>query len=58
VCPPADILNAPGLAFSTLLKSAKASSLRQLVGPGIIETLEGLDPTLISEAASGNSPLL
>jgi superfamily II DNA or RNA helicase len=53
MCPPADILSAPGLAFSTLLKSAKASSLRQLVGPGIIETLEGLDPALISEGRLG-----
>jgi DNA repair protein RadD len=53
VCPPTDIPDAPGLAFPALLRTAKESSLRQLVGSSIVETLEGLDPTLLSAGRLG-----
>jgi DNA repair protein RadD len=44
---------APGLAFQALLRAAKPAALRELVGPAIVETLEGLDPGLISEGRLG-----
>jgi DNA repair protein RadD len=53
MCPTADISDVPGLAFSTLLRAAKASSLRQLVGFSIVQTLEGLDPNLLSDGRLG-----
>lgn len=37
---------APGIALQTLLRDAKPSALRELVGPTIIDTLQGLDPDL------------
>jgi DNA repair protein RadD len=43
----------PGMAFQTLLRTAKPSALRDLVGPAVVETLEALDPTLISEGRLG-----
>lgn len=53
MCPPSDSASAPGLAFQTLLRTAKPSALRELVGPAIVEALEGLDPTLISDGRLG-----
>lgn len=53
MCPISDTPGAPGLAFQTLLRTAKPSALRELVGPAIVETLEGLDPTLVSEGRLG-----
>jgi len=41
---------APGIALQTLLRNAKPAALRELIGPTIVDTLQGLDPNL----ASGN----
>jgi len=41
---------APGIALQTLLRNAKPAALRELIGPSIVDTLQGLDPDL----ASGN----
>ncbi len=40
--------SAPGLALQTLLRSAKPAALRKLIGPSIVEVLEGLDPELVT----------
>ena len=42
--------NVPGIALQTLLRNAKPAALRELIGPSIVDTLQGLDPDL----ASGN----
>jgi len=39
---------APGIALQTMLRNAKASALRELIGPSIVDTLQGLDPDLTS----------
>ena len=44
---------APGIAFKTLLLSAKASILHELIGPSIIETIRGLEPNIISSERLG-----
>lgn len=53
MCPSQDMPAAPGLALPALLRAAKASALRELIGSAIVDTLEGLDPTLISEGRLG-----
>lgn len=53
MCPPSDMPSAPGLAFQTLLRAAKPSALRELIGPTIVETLESLDPALAAEGRLG-----
>lgn len=35
---------APGMALQTLLRNAKTSALRDVIGPSIVDTLHGLDP--------------
>ena len=42
--------SAPGIALQTLLCNANPAALRELIGPSIVDTLQGLDPDL----ASGN----
>ena len=44
---------APGIALGTLLREAKAATLRELIGPSIMDTLQGLDPSLDSENRLG-----
>ena len=39
---------APGIALQTLLRNAKPAALRELVGPAIMDALQGLDPDLVS----------
>ena len=39
---------APGIALQTLLRSAKAAALRELIGPSIMDTIRGLEPDLAS----------
>lgn len=51
--PSADAPNAPGLAFQALLRQAKPTFLRDLVGPSIVDTLRGLDPSLAEDAKLG-----
>lgn len=41
---------APGIALQTLLRHTKTAALRELIGPSIVDTLQGFDPDL----ASGN----
>ena len=41
---------APGIALQTLLRNAKESALRDLIGPSMVDTIRGLAP----ELASGN----
>ncbi len=41
---------APGITLQTLLSNAKPTVLRELFGPSIMDTLQGIDP----ELASGN----
>ena len=41
---------APGIALQSLLRNARPAALRELIGPTIFDTLQGLDPNL----ASGN----
>ena len=38
--------SAPGIALQSLLRSAKTSALRKVIGSSIVDTLEGLDPNL------------
>ena len=44
----ANMPTAPGMAFKTLLRNAKPSALRELVGPSTVDVIQGLDPNLIS----------
>ena len=44
---------APGIALQTLLRNAKASALREVIGPSIVDTLQGLDPELDSGTRLG-----
>jgi len=44
---------APGLAFQVLLRNAKPALLRELIGPSIFDTLQGLDPELASDQRLG-----
>ena len=39
---------APGIALQTLLRNAKQAALRELIGPSIMDTIQGLDPNLTS----------
>ena len=39
---------APGIALQTLLRSAKGTALRELIGPSIMDTIRGLEPDLAS----------
>lgn len=49
---PTDTLaTAPGIALQTLLRNAKGTALRDLIGPKIMDTLQGIDSNL----ASGDS---
>ena len=43
-----DTSSAPGLAFQTLLREAKPTPLRKLIGSSTVEVLEGLDPNLVA----------
>jgi superfamily II DNA or RNA helicase len=38
----------PGIALQMLLRGAKPSVLREIIGPSIVETIEALDPTTAS----------
>ena len=40
------MMSSPGLSLQTLLRQAKAGKLKQLIGPSIIDVLEGLQPEL------------
>ena len=51
--PSSETSSAPGLAFQTLLRNAKPAFLRELIGPAIVDTLEGLDPELSSDQRLG-----
>lgn len=53
MCPPSESENAPGLALQTLLRAAKPIALAELIGPEIVDTLKGLDPTLMSGGRLG-----
>lgn len=44
---------APGMAIRTLLRNAKTSALREVIGPSIVDTLQGLDPQLDSGTRLG-----
>lgn len=44
---------APGMALQTLLRNAKTSALRAVIGPSIVDTLQGLDPELDSGTRLG-----
>ena len=48
-----NISAAPGLAFQVLLRNAKPALLRELIGPSIFDTLQGLDPELASDQRLG-----
>ena len=43
-----DTSSAPGLALQTLLREAKPTTLRKLIGSSTVEVLEGLDPNLVA----------
>ena len=40
------MMSSPGMALQTLLRQAKAGKLRQIIGPSIVDVLEGLQPEL------------
>lgn len=40
------MVSSPGLALQTLLRQAKTGKLKQLIGPSIVDVLEGLQPEL------------
>lgn len=42
-----EALSAPGLSIQTLLRHSKPKHLKELIGPGIIEVLDGLDTHLL-----------
>ncbi|WP_202800374.1 DEAD/DEAH box helicase family protein [Nitratireductor aquibiodomus] len=42
----ADLPTSPGIALSTLLRSAKPATLREIIGPSIVNTIETLDPDI------------
>lgn len=44
----------PGIALQMLLRSAKPSVLREIIGPSIVETIEALDPTITSSGRLGD----
>ena len=44
----ANISSVPGLALKTLLRRAKPTALRQLIGSSTVEVLEGLDSELLT----------
>ncbi|MGQ4808302.1 UvrABC system protein B [Candidatus Entotheonellaceae bacterium PAL068K] len=44
---------APGVALRTLLRNAKKSALRKVIGPSIVDTLQGFDPKLDSGTRLG-----
>lgn len=44
---------APGIALQALLRNAKTSALREVIGPSIVDTLRGLDPELDSGTRLG-----
>jgi len=44
---------APGMALQTLLRNAKTSALREVIGPSIADTLQALDPGLGSGTRFG-----
>ena len=48
-----NIPTAPGLAFQVLLRNAKPALLRELIGPSIFDTLQGLNPELASDQRLG-----
>ena len=41
---------APGIALQMLLRSAKGAALRELIGSSILDTIQGLDPSLASDS--------
>ena len=44
---------APGIALQTLLRSAEGAALRELIGPSIMDTIQGLEPDLASGGRLG-----
>jgi len=46
-------LATPGMALKTLLHNGKASALRDLIGPSIMDTIQGFDPDLGSGSGLG-----
>ncbi len=44
---------APGMAIQTLLRNAKSVSLRNLIGPSIVDTIHSLDPNLAASERLG-----
>lgn len=44
---------APGIALQTLLRNAKGTALRELIGQSIMDTVQGLDPNLASDSRLG-----
>ena len=44
---------APGIALQTLLRNSKESSLRDLIGPSIVDTVRGFAPDLVSDSRLG-----
>lgn len=44
---------APGIALQTLLRNAKGTALRDLIGPSVMDTIQGLAPDLASENRLG-----
>ena len=42
-----------GIALQTLLRSAKGAALRELIGPSIMDTIQGLEPDLASGGRLG-----
>ena len=46
--------SAPGIALQTLLRNAKGAALRELIGPSVMDTLRGLEPSLASGESLGD----
>lgn len=43
----------PGIALQTLLRNAKEAALRELIGPSLMNTIQGFDPSLASGCGLG-----
>lgn len=50
----ADLQTSPGIALQTLLRSAKLATLREIIGPSIVNTIEALDPDIVSDGRLGD----
>ena len=49
----ANLPTSPGIALQTLLRGAKPETLKEIIGPSIVNTIEALDPPIASNGRLG-----